>query len=98
MKIKEFQEKVDEIVKMFDKKFNCEHNVSNTFIHLIEELGEVAKELNKPNIRNEDLRKKELGEELVDILVFTTRLANLHDIDLEKAIEEKINKVKERLK
>lgn len=96
MDVKEFQDKVDEMIAKFDNKFNCEHNVGNTFIHLIEEVGEVANELNKPNIRNEQVRKEKLGEELVDIIVFTTRLANLHNIDLEKAIEDKFGKFKER--
>jgi len=96
MDIKEFQQRVNDLIKGFDNKFNCEHNVNATFIHLVEEVGEIANELNKPNIRNKELKKEELAEELVDTLVFTTHLANLHDIDLEKAIEEKLNKLKER--
>lgn len=96
MEIKEFQNKVDELIEGYDKKLNCKHNINNTFIHIIEELGEVANELNKPNIRNEELRKKELGEELSDVIIFLTRLANLNEIDLEKAINEKMSKVRER--
>ena len=98
MDIKELQKKSDEIIDKMDEKFNCKHSINNTFMHLIEEVGEVADELNKPNIRGKEIDKKELGKELADVIMFLSRLASLNEIDLEEAIEGKINELTERFK
>ncbi len=96
MELKELQKKSDEIIDKMDEKFKCKHCVNHTFLHLIEEIGEIAREINKPNIRNKDIDKEELGKELADVMIFVLRLANLHDIDLEESIKEKINELTER--
>jgi NTP pyrophosphatase (non-canonical NTP hydrolase) len=96
MEIEEFQKEVEEVVKLLDDKLNVEHNLNNTFIHLIEEVGEIANELNKPNIRNEVLNKEELAEELFDALFFIVRIANLNNINLDEARIRKLKKLKER--
>lgn len=96
MEVKELQSKINETIELIDEKTGVEHNVNNTFLHLIEELGEVANQLNKPNIRNEKIRKEDLSDELGDVLLLITRIAHLHDVDIEEAVEEKIKKLKER--
>jgi len=96
MKIIDLQKKADEIIDTIDKKFNCKHNINNTILHLLEELGEVANELNKPNIRNEPINKEHLGEELSDLLIFIARIANLNNIDLEQSIKNKIGELNKR--
>jgi len=96
MEIKKFQKKADEIINSIDGKIGIEHDVNNAFMHLIEEVGEVANQLNKPNIRNEEIEKQKLAEELCDVLIFIARIANIHSIDLEDAIEGKINKLKQK--
>lgn len=96
MEIKELQKKADEIVGKLDKKFNCEHNVNHTFMHLIEELGEMSKELNRPNIRNGEINKEELGDEISDVLLLICRIANLNEIDLEESFNRKVGKLNRR--
>lgn len=96
MEIEKIQNEINEIIDKIDKKTNCEHNLNNTFIHLIEEIGEVANILNKPNIRGENIRKEDLSEELADVLLLTTRIASLHNIKIEEAITNKIIKLKQR--
>lgn len=96
MEVKELQSRINETIELIDEKTKCEHNVNNTFLHLIEELGEVANQLNKPNIRNEENKKEDLADELADVLLLTTRIAHLHDVDIEEAIVGKIKKLKER--
>ena len=96
MEIKEFQKKADEIINSIDGKLCIEHNVNSAFMHLIEEIGEVANQLNKPNIRNEEIEKQKLAEELSDVLLFIARIANIYGIDLEDAIKGKINKLKQK--
>ena len=96
MEIKKLQEKTDEIINKMDAKTNCKHDINNTIIHLIEEIGELAKELNKPNIRNKPIDREELGNEIADVLFFITRIANLNEIDLEASINNKIKKLNEK--
>ena len=95
MEVKELQSKINETIELIDEKTGVEHNVNNTFLHLIEELGEVANQINKPNIRNEKIRKEDLSDELGDVLLLITRIAHLHDISIEEAVEGKIKKLKE---
>jgi NTP pyrophosphatase (non-canonical NTP hydrolase) len=96
MELKDLQKKADEIIDKIDNKLNCKHDINSTFMHLIEEIGEVAGELNKPNIRGENINKEELGDELVDVLFFISRIANLKDIDLEESISNKIKKLNQK--
>ena len=96
MEVRELQEKMNETIGIIDKKFKCEHSTNNTFLHLIEEIGELAEELNKPNIRSKEIDKKNLEEEIADILLLITKLACIHNIDIEKAILDKIDILKQR--
>ena len=94
MEIKEIQNKSNEIVELIDKKLNVNPDISSTFIHLIEEIGEIANHINKPNIRNEEINKAELSEEFADVFILLMRLSSLYDIDIEKEIIAKIEKNK----
>jgi NTP pyrophosphatase (non-canonical NTP hydrolase) len=96
MELKEFQKKADEIINKIDDKKGCAHNLNNTILHLIEELGEVANQLGKPGIRNEQINKQELGKELADVLIFLARIANLNNINLEHSINSKITELNQR--
>ncbi len=71
METKDLQKQPNEIINKIDNKVNCNHNINNTFLHLIEEIGKLSNILNKPNIRNKE-------------------------INIETAILDKINKLKQR--
>lgn len=96
MEIKELQTKSDEIINLIDKKLGVEHNINNTIIHIIEELGELASQINNKNIRNIEQDKENLEEEIADVLILIMRLANNYNINAEKAIIDKFNKLKQR--
>jgi NTP pyrophosphatase (non-canonical NTP hydrolase) len=96
MEIKELQKKADEIIEMGDKNFKCEHNLENTVFHFIEEVGELISELGKPKFRNQKIDEENLEKEIVDVLIFLMRIANLNNIDVEKAFNNKINELKQR--
>jgi len=80
MKISEFQDLMKELYFKKDYK----RGVKNTFIWLVEEIGELATLLKKDNI---DTNK--ISEELADIIAWTNSLANLLNIDLEHALFSK---------
>jgi len=96
MELRELQKIMEETIDMIDAKLKCKHDTNNTFLHLIEEIGELSNELNKPNIRNEEIDKENLKEEIADVLLLTTKIACIQKIDIEDAIIGKIKKLKER--
>ena len=96
MEVKELQKISNEIIEEIDKKINVNHDNDKTIIHLLEELGEVARQANNKNIRNIEQNKDNLSEELADVLMLTTRLASINNIDIEEAIFKNIEKLKQR--
>ena len=77
MQIREFQKLIEQIYGKKDRK----RGIDKTFIWFIEEVGELAKALHR-NDRNN------LTDEFSDCFAWLVTLANLSEIDLEKAIEK----------
>ncbi|UCC19321.1 MAG: nucleotide pyrophosphohydrolase [Promethearchaeota archaeon] len=77
MKISEFQKLIKNIYIIRDK----ERGIKATFIWLVEEIGELAQLL-----RSNVIDKQSVSEELADVIAWTSSLANLLDIDLERAL------------
>ncbi len=80
MKISDFQNLMRELYFHRDS----ERGINRTFIWLVEEIGELAN-----LIKYEKIEKKHISEEIADIIAWTNSLANLLDIDIEKALSEK---------
>lgn len=80
MNIREFQTLIKDLYFEQDQK----RGLKNSYIWLIEEIGELASVLKKTEI-NPD----EASEELSDIFAWTTSIANLLNIDLETALIKK---------
>jgi len=96
MEVKELQDKAKEIVEKIDTKFNVKHDNNNTIMHLMEEVGELTNNLNKPNIRNEKIDIENLKEELGDVILLTMQIASNNNIDIEEAVKSKIEILKKR--
>ncbi|MHA1281344.1 MAG: MazG nucleotide pyrophosphohydrolase domain-containing protein [Promethearchaeota archaeon] len=80
MKISEFQKLMRDLYFHQDSK----RGIKATFIWLTEEIGELARLINK-EIDN----KEKIEEELADIIAWTCSLANLFNIELESALFKK---------
>ena len=80
MKVSDFQLLMNELYYHRD----MERGVYKTFIWLVEEIGELADNLNK-----KDLNRSKISDELADIIAWTSSLANILNIDLEKALIDK---------
>ncbi len=80
MKISEFQDLMSELYFHQDSA----RGIQGTFIWLIEEIGELASLL-----KGDIIDKVKVSEELADIVAWTGSIANLLDIDLEKALIDK---------
>ena len=83
MRISDFQKLMKEIYFHRDS----ERGINRTFIWLVEEIGELAN-----LIKYENIEKKQISEEIADIIAWTNSLANLLDINIEKALLEKYPK------
>jgi len=96
METKEFQEKCAKIVKDIDAKYNINRDIHFSFVQFIEEVGELAKEINKPKLRNKEIDRENLEGEFADVILQFFILSEMFNIDIEKAVEAKQKVFKER--
>ena len=98
MEIKELQAQAENIINRIDEKLGAKHDDELILMHLTEELGEISREIINPKLKREDKNKDNLGEEIADLIILTSKLANNNSIDIENAISNKMKKLKERHK
>jgi NTP pyrophosphatase (non-canonical NTP hydrolase) len=98
MKIREWQDNVREVLAKIDKDYAGEHDADTTFVHLIEELGELSTQIYNKKIGREEYDKELLESGIVDCIFQLLQLGNNYDIDVESAMERKNLKVRERFK
>jgi NTP pyrophosphatase (non-canonical NTP hydrolase) len=77
MEIRAFQQWIKERYERRDR----ERGTPGTFLWFIEEVGELATALSGQDQANK-------AEEFADVLAWLCTLANINDVDLEKAIEK----------
>ncbi|SDQ54875.1 NTP pyrophosphatase, house-cleaning of non-canonical NTPs [Virgibacillus subterraneus] len=92
----EIQERVDAYISQFKEGY---FSPLSLMARLTEELGEMAREVNhyygeKPKKSSET--RKNIDEELGDIIFVLTCFANSLDIDMSEAFELSINKIETR--
>lgn len=89
MHLKKIQKLMQDLYYQKDK----DRGVAKTMLWFVEETGELSESLRKylslKNVKNEKNIKTQIGEEMADILAWLCSLANLLEIDLEKALEKK---------
>lgn len=96
MELDELKEKI----KLFhaERDWDKFHNPKDLLIALVSEVGELAEcyrwlnneEISK--IHSDPIKKKKVEEEIADILIYLITLSYKTNIDIFKAIEEKIEK------
>lgn len=96
MSIKDFQNKCAGIVIDIDGKYNITRDPQLGFTQLLEEVGELAKEINKPKLRNKEIDRENLNGEFADVVLQLFTLAKMLDVDMEEAVELKTRILKER--
>ncbi len=80
MKISEFQDLMKELFFHQDSI----RGINGTFVWLVEEIGELAN-----LIKYQKVDKDRAAEEIADIIAWTNSIANILEIDVEKALSEK---------
>jgi len=92
MQVKEFQQKIIEFTEKWNKKRNVTPSEKLNFIHLVEEVGELATQYVNQEKRKDQYSSKEVEDAIGDILIQVVELAHLRGLDIEeitkKIIEE----------
>jgi len=96
MKIKEFQEKAIKVVNNIDSITGINHDKETTFMHLVEEFGEIARQLYNERSGRDKIDIENLKEEIADVYLLLAKLASFYKIDLEEAINKKIKILEKR--
>ena len=90
MDIEEIQKKIAEFVRHRANRKNFEITPEFIFIHLTEELGEVARQLVNKQIRPELFDEDNLKEEIVDVILDALVLSEACNISINEEIEKKM--------
>lgn len=96
MKNESLQKICVDIINHVDKKCKIKRNVDLSYFQLLEEIGELARELNSPRLRNKKIDQKNLQGEFADIAIQLFGLAQLLKVDISQAVRKKIKIVKQR--
>lgn len=86
MDVKDFQNKIVKFVNAWDEKRNTQPNEQLTFTHLVEEVGELAREYVNQQSRKDKFKKGELDNAIGDAFMQLVKLAHFRGIDIEELI------------
>jgi NTP pyrophosphatase (non-canonical NTP hydrolase) len=98
MDVKKLQRKIIKSMTEWDKLKRKKYVPETAFYHLVEEVGELSKELVNERRRPEKYSKEKLIDAIGDILIYTVLLASLYKVDIEKLILNIIKQDKKRMK
>lgn len=96
MNVNEFQKYCTDFVKQIDAKYNIERTPQLSFTQLIEEVWELAKDVNSPKLRNKPIDMNNLKWEFADVILQVYILADIHWVNIEKSVINKIEEIKVR--
>jgi NTP pyrophosphatase (non-canonical NTP hydrolase) len=86
MTVKEFQKDIIKFLAKWDKKRKNKPTAQKTFVHLVEEIGELARQYVNKDTGRRAYDEKEVEDAIGDILIQLVMLAELHGLDIEKTV------------
>jgi NTP pyrophosphatase (non-canonical NTP hydrolase) len=98
MEVKELQRKIEEFWEEVDRLKKKKRTPEMVFIHLVEEVGELAREFVNKEIRPEKYSEEKLFDAIADILIMAFFLASLYKLDVEKLLLKTLKEGEKRLK
>ncbi|MBI2076567.1 MAG: hypothetical protein HYT72_04945 [Candidatus Aenigmarchaeota archaeon] len=96
MKLNEFQRLSTETIEKIDKKTNRNHDVDLTVVHLMEELGEIARIIYNEKTGRAPVAKDAIGGEFADSMMLLAHLASKFGVNLEDCAGKKMEELKKR--
>ncbi|MBT3408752.1 hypothetical protein HOK68_00315 [Candidatus Woesearchaeota archaeon] len=97
MEVNEFQEKIVTFCKEWEKYRNIKHTDQNTFNHLVEEVGELASQFVNRDKGRKEFNANKFDNAIADIFIHLVCLADLRNLNIEKLLNETIEKDSKRL-
>lgn len=85
MEVTKFQQQVTDFALKWDKKRKVFPSEQMVFIHLVEEVGELATQYVNQESRKEQFDPTQIEDGLVDILTQVLKLASMRSINIEKS-------------
>lgn len=97
MEVEEFEKKIIDLNNKWEKKLGVTFTEQTTFNHIVEEVGELARQFVNRDARKDKFNDKEVDDAIGDILFQTFELAHLRGIKVEKLIKDIIEEGSKRL-
>ena len=98
MEVKKLQKLCAQIVSKIDKKYGIKRSLHFSFTQLMEEIGELAKDVNLPKLKGKKRNIKNLEEEFADVFLQLSVLAKMLNVDLGKSVKDKIKLLEKKHK
>jgi NTP pyrophosphatase (non-canonical NTP hydrolase) len=98
MEVKDFQNKIIEFLSKWDAKRKTTSNEQQTFNHLVEEIGELARQYVNQESRKDEYNEKEIEDAIGDIFMQCIKLAHLRGLDIEETVLKVIEREQKLLK
>ena len=86
MEVKEFQLRCVELLKKWEKKRGVNPSAQDELVHVVEEIGELAREYVSRRERKERYSRKELENAFGDVMIHLLRLADMEGLDMEQVV------------
>lgn len=93
--MKSAQEQVKNIFDEIHKKKGLKPDPYYSFVRIVEEIGEVARQIFSEKVRPEKYDEENFKEEIVDVIIELLYYSSLHGIEVEKMIFEKLEKIRQ---
>jgi NTP pyrophosphatase (non-canonical NTP hydrolase) len=98
MEVKKLQKKIEKWGEELNRLKKKRQNPEKVFIHLVEEVGELAREFVNKEIRPEKYSEEKLFDAIADILIMAFFLASLYKVNVEELLMKTLKEGKKRLK
>lgn len=96
MDISEFQQKCSALSTRIREKRGNQPSDYVSFLHIIEEFGEIARELYNEERNRVEFSHSHLAEEFADLFILLADFATRRDIDLAQVMDEKLGELRDR--
>jgi NTP pyrophosphatase (non-canonical NTP hydrolase) len=98
MDVKDFQDQIVRFLRMWDRERNVTTDEQAVFNHLIEEVGELARQYVNRHSRTGQYSEKLLENAIGDIMIQLVKLAHLRGLDVEKVVMKILDEEKKLFK
>lgn len=90
MELEVLKKRIFDFAKKRSEAAGAEMTAETSYIHLTEEMGEIARQIFNKKLRPDMFDEENMKEEIVDVILESLILAEICGVDLEKEIDKKV--------